>query len=170
MGEDCTLKNCLSYNNGGYGFRNSSFATYINCTAAYNDEDGFRDSEGGTKVINCIAAYNREDGFDIDEENNPSEIIYSCAWKNNHDDYDETPAGTGSISVDPKFVNGIDTFYLSPGSPCVDKGSTSSAALGLYQGFTTRTDGIWDKGTVDIGFHYSSNRGPPSSLPIAKNT
>jgi len=160
------FKNCLSYNNYVDGFEDHGYCTYINCTAANNNRaNGFGDSAGGTKVINCIAVGNT-DGFDI--QNVSSEITYSNAWNNTGHNYDEAPAGTGSISVDPKFVNGIDTFYLSPSSPCVDKGSTLSASLGLYQGFTTRTDGIWDKGIVDMGFHYKSNRGPPSSLPIAK--
>ena len=163
----CTLKNCLSYDNGTDGFADNGHCTYINCTAANNGANGFGDVAGGTKVTNCIAVGNT-DGFDIENVTNPSEITFSNAWNNTGNNYDEAPAGTGSISVDPKFVDGIDTFYLSPGSPCVDKGSTSSAALGLYQGFTTRTDGIWDKGTVDMGFHYASNRGPPSILPIDK--
>jgi len=162
------FKNCLSYNNYVDGFEDHGYCTYINCTAVNNTRaNGFGDSAGGTKVINCIAVGNA-DGFDIENVLNPSEITYSNAWNNTGNNYDEAPAGTGSISVDPKFVDGINTFYLSPSSPSVDKGSTSSAALGLYQGFTTRTDGIWDKGIVDMGFHYKSNRGPPSSLPIAK--
>ena len=163
----CTLKNCLSYDNDTDGFADNGHCTYINCTAANNDANGFGDVVGGTKVTNCIAVGNT-DGFDIENVTNPSEITYSNAWNNTGNNYDEAPAGTGSISVDPKFVNGIDTFYLSPGSPCVDKGSTSSAALGLYNEFTTRTDGTWDKGIVDMGFHYKSDRGPPSSLPMDK--
>ncbi|NMC58082.1 MAG: hypothetical protein GYA51_01605 [Candidatus Methanofastidiosa archaeon] len=163
----CTLKNCLSYDNSTDGFADNGHCTYINCTAVNNSANGFGDVGGGTKVTNCIAVGN-VDGFDIENVTNPSEITYSNAWNNTGNNYDEAPAGTGSISVDPKFVNGIDTFYLSVGSPCVDKGSESSATLGLYNGFTTRIDGIWDKGTVDMGFHYASNRGPSSSLPIAK--
>jgi len=161
------VKNCLSYNNGCDGIGDNGHSTFINCTSVGNVWDGFYSDDGGTKVINCIAVGNQDNGFDITNDI-PSEVIYCNAWNNTEGNYDETPPGTGSISVDPKFVNGINTFYLSPGSPCVDKGSTSSAALGLYEGFTTRTDGRWDTGTVDMGFHYASNRGPPSNLPIAK--
>ncbi|HOC77524.1 MAG TPA: right-handed parallel beta-helix repeat-containing protein [Methanofastidiosum sp.] len=166
--EDSTFKNCLSYGNNGDGFNDDEDCTYINCTSVGNKYDGFYSDEGGTKVINCIAVANMNDGFDIEEEYGPSEIIYSNAWNNDDEDYDEQGPGIGSISVDPKFVDGLNTFYLSTSSPCVDKGSEPSAALGLYEGFTTRTDGIWDKGTVDMGFHYTSNRGPPSSLPMDK--
>jgi hypothetical protein len=82
------------------------------------------------------------------------------------------PSGTltlvNNISEDPLYVDGINTFYLSNSSPCVDSGSTSSKFLGLYNGFTTMTDGRWDTGTVDMGFHYTSNRGPLAVLPIEK--
>ena len=165
--EDSTFKNCLSYDNGDDGFQDFNDCIYINCTAANNGDEGFYSISGGSKYENCISVGNTELGF-YSNSANSLEIIYSNAW-NNQQDYSNQVQGIGSISVDPKFVNGIDTFYLSPGSPCVDKGSTSSAALGLYEGFTTRTDGKWDTGTVDMGFHYKSNRGPPTlGLPIAK--
>ena len=165
--DDCTFFNCLAYFNGDDGFQDSEECTYINCTAANNNDDGFYSMFGGSKYENCISFENSGYGFYTNRTEGPLEIIYSNAWGNGQDNYDQGP-DMGSISVDPKFVDGINTFYLSPSSPCVDKGSTSSASLGLYQGFTTRTDGKWDTGTVDIGFHYKSNRGPPSSLPIAK--
>ncbi len=66
-------------------------------------------------------------------------------------------AGAGNIDVDPLFVNG---FYLSEDdagqasdSPCIDAGSDTAENLGL-SGRTTRTDGVPDSGTVDMGFHY----------------
>ncbi|HNR44623.1 MAG TPA: right-handed parallel beta-helix repeat-containing protein [Methanofastidiosum sp.] len=165
--EESTFKNCLAYDNDESGFFDDGDCTYINCTAANNGGTGFFSDDGGTKVINCISVGNDYDGFYI--WNSGSEITYSNAWGNDNGNYQETPPGNGSISVDPKFVDGIDTFYLSTSSPCVDKGSESSAALGLYEGFTTRTDGKWDTGTVDMGFHYASNNGPPHlGLPIAK--
>lgn len=167
--EDSTLKNCLSYDNGDDGFSDEEDCTYINCTAANNAGDGFYSEDGGDTLVNCIAVGNEDDGFDIwADYSDYSEILYSNSWGNSDVQYQGTPPGTGSISVDPKFVDGIDTFYLSPASPSVDSGSASSASLGLYEGFTTRADGKWDKGTVDMGFHYESNRGPPSSLPMDK--
>ncbi|NMC60513.1 MAG: hypothetical protein GYA51_14180, partial [Candidatus Methanofastidiosa archaeon] len=76
--------------------------------------------------------------------------------------------GPGNISADPRFVDGVDTFYLNQSSPCVNSGSDQSSTLGLYNGYTTRADGKWDTGTVDMGYHYKSTRGPPGSSPIAK--
>ena len=165
MGNNSTLKNCLSYGNGDDGFQDFNDCIYINCTAANNDGDGFYSISGGSKYENCISVGNTEYGFNPNL-NGSFEIIYSNAWGNGDEDYYAQDPDIGSISVDPKFVDGINSFYLSPGSPCVDSGSDTSAALGLYEGFTTRTDGKWDTGTVDMGFHYSSSRGPPSSLPM----
>jgi len=163
--EYSTIKNCLSYDNGDDGFNDEEECTYINCTAANNGGSGFYSEDGEDTLVNCIAVGNKDDGFDIWPD---SEILYSNSWGNSDNQYQHTPPGTGSISVDPKFVDGIDTFYLSTSSPCVDKGSESSAALGLYERFTTRTDGKWDTGTVDMGFHYASKRVTSNSLPMDK--
>jgi len=164
-----TIKNCITYNNGSDGLDVAYNSEVINCTSANNGSDGI-ELEDDCNIYNCIFVNNDDDGLEVDSEG--IYIYNSNSWGNGDEDWEYSISDDvyliNCISVDPKFVNGIDTFYLSPGSPCVDKGSTSSAALGLYQGFTTRTDGIWDKGIVDMGFHYKSNRGPPSSLPMAK--
>ena len=55
----------------------------------------------------------------------------------------------GNISADPRFERGV---YLATGSPCIDAGSNTAAAVGLA-GYTTRADGALDSGTVDIGYH-----------------
>ncbi len=166
--DDCTFINCLAYFNGDDGFQDNDDCVYINCTAANNGDEGFYSMFGESKYENCISVGNTGYGFYTNGTEGPLEIIYSNAWGNGQDYYAQGP-DIGSISVDPKFVDGIDTFYLSPGSPCVDKGSEQSSALGLYNGFTTRTDGIWDKGKVDMGFHYTSSRGPPTlGLPMDK--
>ena len=164
--EDSTLKNCLSYDNGDDGFSDEEDCTYINCTAANNGGSGFYSEDGGDTLVNCIAVGNEDDGFDIWDDY--SEILYSNSWGNSDVQYQGTSPGTGSISVDPKFVNGINTFYLSPGSPCFDKGSDSATNLGLSRGFTTNVKGVFDTGTVDMGYHYSSNGGSDSSLPMDK--
>ena len=68
--------------------------------------------------------------------------------------------GAGNIADDPLFVTGPeDDYYLSQtaagqgaNSPSVDAGSDTAATLGLDDK-TTRTDGVPDSGTVDMGFH-----------------
>ena len=62
---------------------------------------------------------------------------------------------------DPCFVLG---FYLSNveagqdyNSPCFDIGSNTAAYYGLDT-YTTRTDGVKDTNTVDMGYHYALKR------------
>jgi hypothetical protein len=66
-------------------------------------------------------------------------------------------AGTGNISGDPLFVNGYHLSQIAAGqgadSPCVDAGGNPSSDDGL-DAFTTRTDAVYDAGTVDMGYHY----------------
>ncbi|MBW1872865.1 MAG: hypothetical protein JRJ19_12415, partial [Deltaproteobacteria bacterium] len=68
--------------------------------------------------------------------------------------------GVGNISSDPNFVtDDLGAFYLShfdlqgSTSACVDAGLGTSAEHGLADR-TTRTDGIGDSDTVDMGFHF----------------
>jgi len=102
-------------------------------------------------------------------------------WQNSPN-YDGISAGTGSISVDPLFVDpdgsdnilgGLygkdDSFYLMQESAgqattslCVNAGSDLASNLGLDQK-TTRTDKVGDSQIVDLGFHYSLESTP--SLP-----
>jgi len=73
---------------------------------------------------------------------------------------------SGNINADPLFVSGpLGDYYLSQmaagqgsDSPCVDAGSDLAANLGL-DSYTTRTDGIGDAGTVDMGHHYADPSG-----------
>jgi len=85
--------------------------------------------------------------------------------------------GTGMISDDPSFVSGpLGDYYLShtgtgqPGtSPCVDAGSDLSQNVCFdfpdqrgtrcLSSFTTRTDSVYDGGTVDLGAHYPDEKG-----------
>jgi hypothetical protein len=70
-------------------------------------------------------------------------------------------SGTGNIDADPVFVTGPDGgYYLSQtaagdpeNSPCVDTGSAGADTLSMDDR-TTRTDGVPDSETVDMGYHY----------------
>lgn len=128
-------------------------------------------------IENCIVSKNMIYGIDVTGTSPVTSTLNvknTDSWgslvANNH--VSLGPSGTltlaSNISEDPLYVDGINTFYLSNSSPCVNSGSTSLKLLGLYNGFTTRQDGMWDTGTVDMGFHYTSNRGPPAVLPISK--
>jgi len=69
--------------------------------------------------------------------------------------------GTGNIDQDPLITGGTDgCFYLAQtatgqpvDSPCIDAGSDTAANLGM-DSLWTRTDGVSDSGTVDMGYHY----------------
>jgi len=71
------------------------------------------------------------------------------------------PAGT-NLNRDPLFVNEVTSdFHLQhigagqPGtSPCIDAGSDLASILGLAPLYSTRTDGVPDWATVDMGYHY----------------
>jgi hypothetical protein len=75
--------------------------------------------------------------------------------------------GEGNFVADPLFVSGpLGDYYLSSigagqeaDSPCIDAGSTSASIAGVGN-LTTRTDGAFDTGIVDIGYHYSAT--PPT--------
>ena len=66
-----------------------------------------------------------------------------------------------NIDGDPLFATGpIGNYYLSQtasgqaaNSPCLNTGSDTAANLGMDI-YTTRTDGVYDISTVDIGYHY----------------
>ncbi|MHC4498295.1 MAG: right-handed parallel beta-helix repeat-containing protein, partial [Planctomycetota bacterium] len=67
---------------------------------------------------------------------------------------------TNNIDADPCFVAGYYLSWWDAGqdmdSPCVDMGSAPAddPNIGLHT-YTTRTDGINDVNTVDMGYHYS---------------
>ena len=66
----------------------------------------------------------------------------------------------GNIWYDPLFVSGpAHAYYLSQtaagqgtDSPCLDAGSDMAWSLGVDR-LTTRTDGVRDTGTTDMGYH-----------------
>lgn len=100
-------------------------------------------------------------------------IIYSNSW-NNKDNWGQAfggvEPGEGCISVDPIFTKGpLGEFYLSNLSPCVDSGSDLAKNLSLSTGFTTNVKGVFDRGTVDMGYHYPSIGGSETQyLPVDK--
>ncbi len=161
---DVTITNCIIANNqavdgGGTaplpvskgGGIATSVSTITNCTVTANlTKQGIADgisAGGATTITNCIIWGN---GDDL----NGASATYSCI--------EDGDAGTGNISSDPCFVSGpAGDYYLSQiaagqagDSLCLNAGSDTAANLGLDT-LTTRTDQIYDTGTVDMGYHYS---------------
>jgi len=155
--------------------------TISNNTLFQNQENGIliKDSSDNNEIKNNIIASSTLSGIKVQNSTNTL-AVYNDLWQNNPD-YDGISSGTGSISVDPLFVDtdgednilggdygGDDDFHLkqiSAGqattSPCVDAGSASSSVLNMDDK-TTRTDEVLDSGIVDMGFHYSLESSPSS--------
>jgi predicted outer membrane repeat protein len=138
---NCTFAdNTASFSGGGiYGTYDINTITLENCIFWNNtDRNGAVES---AQIYGC----------------NDIVIDYSCVqgWTG-------TFGGVGNIGADPCFVSGPEgDYYLSQiaagqlvDSPCVDAGSDTAATLGLDM-LTTRTDGVGDSGTVDMGYHYA---------------
>jgi hypothetical protein len=81
--------------------------------------------------------------------------------------------GADNIDTDPLFATGpLGDYYLSQllagqasQSPCINAGSALAIGLGLGNTWT-RTDGVTDNSTVDMGYHYGPNFGPPVTVYV----
>ncbi len=75
----------------------------------------------------------------------------------------------GNISEDPLFVDGYHLSQVSAGqseqSPAVDAGSDFAVNLGLDK-YTTRTDNLFDRGVVDMGYHYPFSVGAAKACSV----
>lgn len=178
LGNYNTVKNCLVADNGDEGFNIDDYNKIINCTISNNgaleEGDGI-DGGDNCEITNCIVTGNSDDGIDIHEG---GLIQYCNSWGNDEQDYDEQGPGAGCISQDPMFISGSYSwpgwyqsgtiaYFLSLGSPCIDRGSTAASALGLETGWSTTLTGRCDTNTVDMGFHFASKCVAPS-LPMDK--
>ncbi|MBY0275801.1 right-handed parallel beta-helix repeat-containing protein, partial [Candidatus Binatia bacterium] len=87
-------------------------------------------------------------------------------------DNDNPPIYAANLAVDPLFANaGAGDFRLQAGSPVIDHGSGSVAALDISG--ATRADGTPDTGTADMGRHEdatASSGTPPSPAPTPTPT
>ena len=151
--KNITIKNNRIYNNSGHAIWTTEFpnmVTYdsladITNNVIYNNGgDGI--SMGtqymGLEIFNNIITNNSGHGIKYTDTVNPSTIKYNDVWNNTNGNYNGISAGTGDISVDPRFIdpeNG--DFHLrstagrwigsrwvidSEHSPCIDAGDPSS--------------------------------------------
>lgn len=152
-----TLFNCLFFGNSaacGHGAglwcSLSSSPNILNCTVANHAGDGvyvYGDDGSEPTLANCILWGNEDDLVGVD-----------CSNVSHCDIQDGDCAGSNSnFSQNPLFVGGYYLSQMAAGqgadSPCVDAGDDTAAACGLDE-YTTRTDGGYDEGTVDVGYHY----------------
>ncbi len=154
------ISNSADTNGGGLDCFYSN-PDLLNCTIAHNwaggDGGGLYCYEAGPTLVNCILW---DDGpQEIYVHSGSATVSYSCVQDDDPDDGIVYP-GSANIDDDPLFqVGPLHAYYLSqiaPGqatdSPCVDTGSDTAVNLGL-DALTTRTDGVPDAGTVDMGYH-----------------
>jgi len=154
---NCLFLGNLANNYGGAFHIVSSKTNITNCTIVNNTaqimEGGISISSGNTEIMNTIIWDNQ--GGSIGG-NVPASIRY-C-------DIEDGYPGEGNINEDPLFVVGArGDYYLSQveagekvNSPCVDTGNSAIPPSDFTPSTcTTRTDGVFDTGRADIGYHYS---------------
>ncbi|AQT67834.1 hypothetical protein STSP2_00985 [Anaerohalosphaera lusitana] len=164
---NCTIAHNSAGFNGGGGIY--CYSTYSAATTP--------------TVTNCTIAYNTNYGIYEDGQNADPTVTFCHFYSNtvaDFRDYDTWQFSTAAeinmnisnasdnIDGDPLFVTGpLSDYYLSQTasgqpsqSPCVDAGSDLAYNLSL-DALTTRTDGVHDTATVDIGYHHPE---APASL------
>jgi hypothetical protein len=124
----------------------------VNCTVANNVGCGARITGTNTIRLENSIFYGNGDDLEIG-----TEAVVTAAYSDIGDgDFSGTD---GCFSANPQFVAGpCHSYYLSQTaagqattSPCVDAGNP--ACLSSTDRLTTRTDGVRDTGTVDMGCH-----------------
>ncbi len=160
-GTNNLLENCLIYNTGDDSLtlranlsdsiiRNCSFAGDIGIDTG---SEGYAIELGGTYSGANLFINNIIDGNISNDKN-----LY--LWEYNNWTQGEL-FGIGNFNSDPLFVSTSTNNYRlqqiasgqSSTSPAVDSGSDISSSFNLDIQ-TTRTDGVFDGGQIDIGYHY----------------
>ena len=160
------IENCTIVNNEAVGL-------YGETTTAGYGGGLFAGYDGNTVVIDTIIRDNfaRQEGQQVaikssDGQNSAVTISYSDILGAQGQMYIDTNSTlnweTGNFDIDPIFATGpLGEYYLSQtdagnpaDSPCLNTGSDTAENIGLAMGYTTRTDHVSDKQTVDVGFHY----------------
>ncbi|MBN2209152.1 MAG: right-handed parallel beta-helix repeat-containing protein, partial [Candidatus Coatesbacteria bacterium] len=159
------ISDCLIANNAGakaISVEVPDSTTFRNCTIADNDGNGIYTDpsvEAEIQLTNCILWGNEDDLQWVD-----------CAGVSHCDIEDGDCEGeNGNFSENPRFISGHYLCQIAAGqnyqSPCVDAGDDDAETYGLNK-YTTRTDGIYDEGVVDLGYHYEEGTDYKNSNPV----
>ena len=151
---NCLIEHNIASTGGGMFVADTRYFGIEGCTIADNTASSaggglMSDDSPDLSLSNCIVWMNAPEQISADYS--PS-LTFCCVQ-------DGWP-GTGNTDLKPEFVKGpLHDYYLSQiasgqalDSPCVDAGSDTAASLGLDD-LSTRTDGMPDEGTVDMGYH-----------------
>jgi predicted outer membrane repeat protein len=173
-----TIRNCTIIDNTTYDPDNSTRGRGGGLACSYESQTTLIDSIlwGNTGIHGNQIAIGS--GSDPDVIQRPTKLTVShCDIESGCEGIYVEPGrelicGPDNIDADPIFVPGAyGSYYLSQidsnqtvDSPCVDAGSgnVDDPNIDMVNTYTTRTDGINDFETVDIGYHYRSHIGLPT--------
>ena len=151
------LENCLIAGNNGHGLygdqwsRNDANYSFdiVHCTIVNNTSNGINQAKIDTwpkadlRVRNSIVAFNGLAGISANQASTSNVITleYNCVYGNTGGDYAlDAVAGTGSVSVNPKFNAAASGDYrLKASSPVLDSGTNLGITADLLG--NTRPDG-----------------------------
>lgn len=147
-GGSLTLINCLIHSNSSDGITlNVGTMTIWNSTIADNGSDGIEQHGGTATITNSIFAFNSSDGLDLNS--GTMTHSYNLIFGSGSSDYEGTSAGTGELSVDPKFASS-GSYFLREKSPAIDAGTNASGTADDDLVGTPRPLGSgWDMGCYE---------------------
>lgn len=134
---NCIRDNIAGYGGGVYNLNSSPAIennTLVNNDATYGG--GIWSSSGSSPVImnNIICG---SSGYGVYSIDGTDSLSFNNVWNNTPANHHGITAGTGDISVDPRFADAPHgNYHLGYGSPCASAGSA---------------DGVTPDGTTDIG-------------------
>lgn len=174
-----TIENNLFYDNTvGISIpAGSDTISILNNTVDSNTSIGISVGTTNGLIIKNNAITNNGTGISVSASSTNVDIDYNYLYGNITDYNDAIAVGPNDRSststppsTNPRYAPGFLLQHVATGdsfnSPLIDAGSDASEALG-YTNFTTRTDGIGDSGTVDIGYHVVATTSAPLSAPAA---
>ncbi|MCI5212565.1 MAG: right-handed parallel beta-helix repeat-containing protein [Candidatus Electrothrix sp. ATG2] len=125
-------RNIITDNKHGIRLQGNVMPLVINNTITENRGDGI--TAGGNSpatILNNIVVSNKGDGI-VSRGKAIDELAYNDVFDNKGGNYVKIDAGTGGISLDPRFAGG---YRLAPDSPCIGTGQTpdgESVDTGAY--------------------------------------
>jgi len=156
-----TVTNCLFTSASGavgVGSTSTNSATIWNCTSVGCGSTAFN-VEGGTVTLkNCIITNVgtglKRTGGTLTHSNNLYDGVKSA--------YSGTPAGSGDILADPKFVGG-GSYNLQASSPAINAGANGSSVTYYDMDLVYRPQG----GSFDIGCYERPSTLSPANTPYS---
>ncbi len=181
-GDQNVYRNLVTYDSGEDGIILGGTGNLLkNCLVYDSDDEGIEVEGSGNVVQNCT--FIRGGDPQVIDDNNHTNLYEHNIIDGGLDSTGFSTfqfnlwtggslAGTGNITGDPRFANVAgDDYHLSHtaagqsvNSPAINAGSSTAVAVGLNTR-STRTDGVFDTGVADLGYHFGASA-PPQSQAI----